>query len=319
MLDVNVRQQDYYESRHEAKQAGLGASERAANEATRAWTWLRRRIMGLRSAAGVDDYLLDLHRRWLGDLRGKRVLDLGCFDGNALSLWLAEQAAEYVGIDLSEHAVAELNRKLEERGLTTARAEAIDLLANSWPDASFDVVYAYSVLHHFADLDVVLAELRRILRPDGLVVTMDPLKTEPVNRLVRALYRPFQTDRDWEFPFDRAALRAFERDFRIEERRGLLGAVKLAFPFLVVPALARFGKRLAARLLAFDDRRSRTESLAFYTAWLVALKLRAVTVARDAAPTFTAAAARVRKHVSAPPGVNVWMSGVLSTVQCILA
>jgi SAM-dependent methyltransferase len=294
MLAVNVRQQDYYESRHEAKRSGLGAAERAANEATRAWTWLRRRIIRVRMAAAVDDYLLDLHRRWLGDLTGKRVLDLGCFDGNVLSLWLAERASEYVGIDLSEHAVAALNRKLEERGLTTARAEAIDLLANPWPDASFDVVYAHSVLHHFADLDVVLAELRRILRPGGVVVTLDPLKTEPLNRLARALYRPFQTDRDWEFPFDRAALRVFERHFRIEERRGLLGAVKLALPLLLVPGLARSGKRLAARLLAFDDKHARTASLGFYMSWLVAMKLRPRAAAGDAAPTIAAPGAGVR-------------------------
>ena len=282
MLEVNVRQQDYYESRHEAKQANLGASERAANRITQGWTSLRRRIMRMRAAAGVDEYLLDLHRHWLGDLSGKKVLDLGCFDGNVLSLWLAQQAGEYVGVDLSASAIDALNRKLEERGLDNARAETMDFLANPWPDASFDVVYAYSVMHHFADLDVAVAELRRILREDGMVVTMDPLKTEPFNRFARAIYRPFQTDKAWEFPFDRKALRTFRRYFRVEEQRGIGALVKFSYPLLVFPGLTPAGRRVADRLLAFDDEHTRRRSLPFYLAWHVALKLRPLPGGDDA-------------------------------------
>jgi SAM-dependent methyltransferase len=274
MLAVNTRQQDYYESRHEAKERGLGAKERAANTATRGWTALRRRIQKLRSTAGVSEYLLDLHREWLGDLTGKRVLDLGCFDGNALSLWIAERAGEYVGLDLSEHAIAALNEKLAAAGFENARGVARDFLANGWPDGYFDAIYAYSVLHHFRDIDVALAEVRRLLKPGGVVVTMDPMKLEPFNRLARAVYRPLQTDRDWEWPFDRKMLDAFIRHLDLVELRGIQGLVKLAYPLLLVPGLDRLGQRLGRRLIDLDDRHARSFSFGFYLCWHVAMKLR---------------------------------------------
>lgn len=274
MLALNRRQAEFYQSRLEAKAAGPHASERAANLATNAWTWLRRRIMGLRREAGVDDRLLSLHRGWLGDVTNARVLDLGCFDGNRLSLWLAENAAEYVGIDLSADAVARLERTLRERELPNAHAYAMDFLANDWPDGRFDIVYAYSVLHHFGDLGVALEELRRILVPHGAVVAMDPMMTEPLNRVARVLYRPFQTDRAWEFPFDRATFEMVQRYFEIEQLQGLGGVVRLAYPFLMIPGLQRVGRALASRTLAIDNKHARTLGLAFYQCWHVTMKLR---------------------------------------------
>ena len=274
MLDVNVRQQDYYESRFEAISSGRGAEERAANGATRTWTRMRRRLQRLRAAVGVDDDLIALHREWLGDLGSARVLDLGCFTGNRLSLWIAASSAEYVGVDLSQSATDELDRKLRAAEIPHARAVAMDFLANDWPDGYFDVVYAYSVLHHFADLDVALRELHRILRPGGIVITMDPLATDPINRLARVVYRPFQTDRDWEFPFTRGALRCFERHFHIESVQGLQGTVKLAYPLLAVPALETPARALASRLRVWDAQHGRSFGIPLYMCWHLAMKLR---------------------------------------------
>lgn len=274
MITTNVRQQDYYESRYEALASGRGAEERAANRATRAWTRLRRKTMQLRATAGVDDELLALHRTWLGNLRDARVLDLGCFAGNRLSFWIAESAAEYVGVDLSQHAIAELNQKLRARNLPNAKGIAMDFLANEWPDGHFDVVYAYSVLHHFAELDVALAELRRILKPGGIIISMDPMAVDPFNRVARLLYRPFQTDRDWEFPFNPPTFDSFRRHFEIDALQGLQGAVKLAYPFLMIPGLHRMGRVLASRLQAWDSRHGRSFGPTFYFCWHVAMRLR---------------------------------------------
>lgn len=53
----------------------------------------------------------DLHKAWFGDLSGKKVLDLGCFAGNHLSVYLAQNAREYIGVDLSEAGILKLNKK----------------------------------------------------------------------------------------------------------------------------------------------------------------------------------------------------------------
>jgi len=272
MLETNARQAAFYESRSAAKTAGE-ARERSANLATSAWTTARRRIMALRRRAGAADYIHHLHRSWLGDLSAARVLDLGCFDGNHLSEWMAATSREYHGIDLSADAVARLEARFRLQGLARARAYVQDLLANEWPTGHFDAIYAYSVLHHFADLDVALDELRRLLRPGGVMVALDPLQTEPFNRAIRALYRPVQSDRDWEFPFTRAALRAIGRRFRYTHVRGIGGAVKLAYPLYLVPALEPLGDRVAAWGLDFDDRHTRRFGLPLYLSWHVTMRL----------------------------------------------
>jgi len=122
MLQVNVRQKDFYESRFEATQVSRLAEERAANKITNVWSRLRSKLVDMRRMAGLDDQLYQLHQAWLADLTGCAVLDLGCFEGNHLSLWMAEKSAQYTAMDLSEQAIAVLNAKLRERGLSQARA-----------------------------------------------------------------------------------------------------------------------------------------------------------------------------------------------------
>ncbi len=48
-----------------------------------------------------------------------------------------------------------------------------DLFALGYPDASFDVVHLHQVLQHLADPVAALVELRRVLRPDGVLAARD--------------------------------------------------------------------------------------------------------------------------------------------------
>jgi SAM-dependent methyltransferase len=253
-----------------------GQAEPPGSAVTNAWGRLRQDVLAVaRRSAGVDELLFDHHRSWLGDLSRARVLDLGCFKGNALTLWIAERAGEYVGLDLSEHAIEHLNTQLRERGLVHARAEAGDFLNNGFPDGHFDIVYAYAVLHHFEHRDVVLQELLRVLKPGGLLIATDPLATDPLNRLARRLYRPFQSDRAWEWPFDRAALASVRRYFEVEATVGLQGLVKLSYPFLLVPRLGALGQVIATWGRRCDERRANRPGVPLYLCWYVSLKLRA--------------------------------------------
>ena len=244
MLQVNETQKKFYESRHAA--AGT-SEEQAANCVTNWWTWLRRRQQACRQRLGIQESLLQLHRRWFQSVGSQlRVLDLGCFSGNDLSLELARGSEYYLGIDLCEEAIASLNQKLQADGIPQAEAQAVDFLNNKFDDGAFDLVYAHSVLHHFRYFDCLRDELHRVLAPGGAVISIDPLKTSCSMRLARRIYRPFQSDKDWEFPFMMGTFRSLEERFSINEVQGVMGFAKYGLPLMLVPGLGAVGTAISS-------------------------------------------------------------------------
>jgi len=99
--------------------------------------------------------------RW----RGKRVLEVGVGLGTDF-VQFARAGAVAVGIDLTEAAVESVRLRLASEGLE-ADVRVADAEALPFPDASFDVVYSWGVLHHTPDTPRALAEARRVLRSDG--------------------------------------------------------------------------------------------------------------------------------------------------------
>ena len=98
-----------------------------------------------------------------------RVLDAGCGRGELL-LACAGQGASVAGVDYSEAAV-ELTRETLA-GVKGAEVERADLTALPFADASFDRVLLGDVIEHVdpEQEPLVLAELRRVLRPGGRLI-----------------------------------------------------------------------------------------------------------------------------------------------------
>lgn len=123
--------------------------------------------------AAEDAGLLDRFEK-LG-ARG-RLLDVGCAAG-----WLVEHAArrgwQAQGVEPSEAAA----RAAEKRGLEVFHGE---LAAAHLPAASFDLIYLGDVLEHVPDCRATLAEVARLLSPQGNVYLRGPITT---NSLARAL------------------------------------------------------------------------------------------------------------------------------------
>jgi SAM-dependent methyltransferase len=108
-----------------------------------------------------------------GDVRGKRVLDVGCASGG-LSEAFVERGASVVGVDLNPRLIDRARERLGSR----AEFRVTDI-ASPMPfleTGSVDVVAASLVLHYLADWGPPLREFARVLRPDGalLVSTHHP-------------------------------------------------------------------------------------------------------------------------------------------------
>jgi ubiquinone/menaquinone biosynthesis C-methylase UbiE len=96
----------------------------------------------------------------------EKVLDIGCGPG-----FLCEEMSEIVGrhgavvgIDISPDLVELCARREHPPWLSYEVGDATKLLQ---PDASFDVVVCTQVAEYVADVDVVLSEAFRVLKPDG--------------------------------------------------------------------------------------------------------------------------------------------------------
>ena len=104
---------------------------------------------------------------------GARVLDVGCGPG-AITRGLAERVApggEVVGIDRAA-AFVEAARAAHE-SVAGLRFEEADAAALPFDDGTFDVAFAHAVLQHVESPEAVVAELRRVVRPGGVVGLAD--------------------------------------------------------------------------------------------------------------------------------------------------
>jgi ubiquinone/menaquinone biosynthesis C-methylase UbiE len=121
-----------------------------------------------RTAGNSSAYLLP-HLR-----AGQSLLDVGCGPGTITAdLALLVAPGQVVGVDAAPDVVAQAQAQAGELGLANLRFEVGDLFALGYPDASFDVIHLHQVLQHLADPAAALVELRRVLRPEGVLAARD--------------------------------------------------------------------------------------------------------------------------------------------------
>lgn len=105
-------------------------------------------------------------RRRAITLQGKVLLDAGCGAGFNSQLLLRAFAPQALyGIDLLPEEVA-----LARKNAPEAQISVGDLSATQFPDAFFDAVFTFGVFHHIPQWPVALQEVRRILKPEGVLV-----------------------------------------------------------------------------------------------------------------------------------------------------
>ncbi len=124
----------------------------------------------------------------LVDIRGARVLELGCGDA-----WTTRGLVERLGA--AEVIAAEVDRIQHDKNLAIddlpqvrfvlGGAEAIDA-----PDASFDAVFMFKSLHHVPEsmMDQALAEIHRVLKPGGKALFSEPVYWGDFNAVMSLIH-----------------------------------------------------------------------------------------------------------------------------------
>jgi ubiquinone/menaquinone biosynthesis C-methylase UbiE len=166
---------------------------------------------------------------------GEQVLDLACGTGALLSRMAEETpGAELVGIDVAPGMVERARQKLGAQA-HVEQADAHDL---PFEEDTCDVVVCANTFHYFTRPSVVLAEVRRVLRPDGRLVVLDWCRDYWSCRLMDWILRGI--DPAHHVCYTLSALLALLRDAAFETRTtiryrfdlvwGMMVAVAAPFP-----------------------------------------------------------------------------------------
>ena len=102
-----------------------------------------------------------------------KILEIGCGCGNNLS-FLAEEGYKVYGVDISKSAIS-FAKKIFKKKKLKGSFKIADIKKIDWPNNSFDYVIDRSTLTHntYADIDLILNEIRRILKKRGTLLSYD--------------------------------------------------------------------------------------------------------------------------------------------------
>jgi SAM-dependent methyltransferase len=122
---------------------------------------------------------------------GIDAVDVGCGEGVATRM-LAQRfpRSRFVGVDISEDAIASARAEADAAGLTNARFLARDAAAFSAP-GSFDFITAFDAIHDQAAPRLVLRNIREALRPDGIFLMIDIAASSHLERNADNPLAPF--------------------------------------------------------------------------------------------------------------------------------
>lgn len=142
--------------------------------------------------AALEEHILPLAPGLRQKLeQGVEVADVGCGRGRAI-MHLAElfPASRFTGLDFLEDAINDATFEAQERGLTNVTFRVQD--AATWNEpARYDVVFTFDSVHDQARPDLMLANIRRALKPGGTYLMQDILGSSYVQKNMDHPMAPF--------------------------------------------------------------------------------------------------------------------------------
>lgn len=180
----------------------------------------------------------------LGDIRGKRVLDLGCGSGEEV-IPLAQRGASVTALDISPELI-----KIAKDRAVLYGVEASFRVASAYKTGiaseSIDVILCSSLIHHL-DIPMAMDEMRRILKPDGYIVMKEPIRFSRVYGALRSLFPARKDASEYEHPLTAEEFNQVIDGFKISGLRFF--RLPLSHKFRVT----RWLSNAALRLVPFAD------------------------------------------------------------------
>jgi len=180
----------------------------------------------------------------LGNIRKKRILELGCGAGES-SVYFAKKGAIVVATDLSS-GMLKVVQKLAKKHHVHLKTTRCRSDKTPFADSSFDIVYAANLMHHVEHAPT-LTEAYRVLKKRGIFVSYDPLAYNPLLNIYRKKATQVRTED--ETPIKLSDLKKFKKIFsKVEYHATWLCALWIFIRFYLIekvdPNKERYWKKI---------------------------------------------------------------------------
>lgn len=181
----------------------------------------------------------------MGDLRGKKLLDVGCGLGES-SVYFALKGAQVTAMDLSPVMVETTISLGKHFGVeiegVVGSADTLTV-----PDGQFDFVYLGNLVHHIEDRPRLWKEVKRVLKPGGSFYSWDPVAYNPVVNVYRRIATSTRTPD--EAPLEFEDIKLVKKEFpRLQYRAFWLTSMSLFVKYAIInrvnPNKERYWKKI---------------------------------------------------------------------------
>ena len=172
--------------------------------------------------------------------RGKSVLDIACGEGYGSAL-IGRVAAQVTGVDIASDAVRHAAESYGTDNVSFALGECADIPV---ADGSVDVVVSFETLEHVAEQSKFLREIKRVLRPEGILVLSTP--NTDVYKEILTEPNPFHVKELDQTEF-RSILGENFANFRLFGQRSVVGSA-------IAPQVKQLGKADAQQTFIVKDK-----------------------------------------------------------------
>lgn len=116
---------------------------------------------------------LKILQNWVGDFKGKKWLEIGAGSGRT-ALYLAKCGASVTVYEISKVSIGLIRKNAERNGVRIEIIESDITKPINRDIGRYDVVYSAGVIEHFADTDIAVQNMSKLIAQNGLLICFAP-------------------------------------------------------------------------------------------------------------------------------------------------